>query len=711
MAAKTASLSVNIIGDASKAKAAFKDAENAAGSFSKQTVQAGKAIASAFVGTQIVSFAKDSIKAASNLGESMNAVQVVFGNAAGGILKFGETASKTVGMSQSAFNSFAVQFAGFTKQIAGANGDVGQVTQELTTRIADFASVMNLDVPRAAQIFQSSLAGSTEPIRAFGIDLSAAAVEAFALSTGMAKSKGEMTEAIKVQARYQLLMQETSNTAGDFANTSDSLANRQRILAAEFENVKAKIGEGLIPVMEGLLGVVGPVFDAFNKLPAPVREFGTLIAVSLGVTTAFGNSLKNLGLNARVVNGAMGLLNIAFIAFAINQQQVAKEQQNLNTNLAMWAKVSETTLERQSALTFASMVFAGSIKDGSDAMRQFAETSLIQAQRMLDSGTAQELLNISTAEGQNIINETAAATRRYNDDLEINQGIVDDVNGLTLKEIEAKKEYYRSLINARNGITEVTTALDEQKASFEDLLSATLSAFNSDIAYEKAKRATGDALLEVTELQKALTDGTYEGEDATRDATVASEDFYLAVLSQGAAAVRAAEDIAKKSGAELTAEQSAKLHREEIDRVAATLAPNSPLRLRLRDYSLELSRIERNISTTIKTIFVEERRVSNLNKMAFGGIVRSPTKALIGEAGAEVVIPLTKPDRAMQLMQDSGLDMLAMSGMGGGGGGGGTTIVVNVQAGLVSSPDQVGQQIIDAIRRAERRSGQVFAAA
>jgi hypothetical protein len=42
-------------------------------------------------------------------------------------------------------------------------------------------------------------------------------------------------------------------------------------------------------------------------------------------------------------------------------------------------------------------------------------------------------------------------------------------------------------------------------------------------------------------------------------------------------------------------------------------------------------------------------------------------------------------------------------------GGGQTIINIQVQAGLVSSPDQVGQQIIDAIRRAERRSGQVFA--
>jgi hypothetical protein len=48
---------------------------------------------------------------------------------------------------------------------------------------------------------------------------------------------------------------------------------------------------------------------------------------------------------------------------------------------------------------------------------------------------------------------------------------------------------------------------------------------------------------------------------------------------------------------------------------------------------------------------------------------------------------------------------------GDGGGGGGTTINIQIDAGLVSSPDQVGQQIIEAIRRAERRSGQVFAAA
>ena len=67
-------------------------------------------------------------------------------------------------------------------------------------------------------------------------------------------------------------------------------------------------------------------------------------------------------------------------------------------------------------------------------------------------------------------------------------------------------------------------------------------------------------------------------------------------------------------------------------------------------------------------------------------MITRPTLGLIGEAGPEAVIPLDR-----------------LSGMGG--------ITINVQAGLVSTPDQIGQQIIEAIQNAQRRSGPVFAAA
>jgi TP901 family phage tail tape measure protein len=74
--------------------------------------------------------------------------------------------------------------------------------------------------------------------------------------------------------------------------------------------------------------------------------------------------------------------------------------------------------------------------------------------------------------------------------------------------------------------------------------------------------------------------------------------------------------------------------------------------------------------------------------LANGGIVDKPggMLAMIGERGPEAVIPLTGPN--------------AGAGLGG--------MNITVQAGLVSTPDQMGQLIIESIQRAQRRSGTVF---
>jgi hypothetical protein len=82
--------------------------------------------------------------------------------------------------------------------------------------------------------------------------------------------------------------------------------------------------------------------------------------------------------------------------------------------------------------------------------------------------------------------------------------------------------------------------------------------------------------------------------------------------------------------------------------------------------------------------------VPNIPMLAEGGIVTGPTLAMIGEGNnPEAVIPLSR--------------------MGEFGMGGGMNITVN--AGLVSTPDQIGMEIIAAIQKAQRRSGTVFAPA
>jgi len=243
---------------------------------------AGVAGLSIGIGT-VVNVLKESVTAASNLGESLNAVNVAYGKNAKNILALGKNAATSIGLSTSEFNSLAVGFSSFTEKIAGDGGDVVGTFKKLSERGADFASVFNLSggVNEALEKFRSGLAGETEPLRKYGIDMSAAAVETFALSTGLIKSKKELTENVKIQARYGLLMQQTSKTQGDFANTSDSLANRQRIVGATIEDLKAKFGNLLLPVMEKVYAFINdkvlPVVTQFvEDLSNPKSDVGKM---------------------------------------------------------------------------------------------------------------------------------------------------------------------------------------------------------------------------------------------------------------------------------------------------------------------------------------------------------------------------------------------------------------------------------------------------
>lgn len=219
-------------------------------------------------------FAQDSIRAFSDLNESTNAVQVTFGDAAEGVLALGENAATSLGLANSEFNQLSVGFSAFVETIAAeSDGDVVGTLDKLTTRIADFGSVMNIDIPEAAEKFRSGLAGETEPLRKFGIDVSAAAVKAKALELGLGGASGELTEQEKILARYELIMEQTNKTAGDFANTSDDLANKQRILDARFEDTKAAVGEGLVPAMTGLLEAAEPLVAVLGDLGAAFGGF------------------------------------------------------------------------------------------------------------------------------------------------------------------------------------------------------------------------------------------------------------------------------------------------------------------------------------------------------------------------------------------------------------------------------------------------------
>ena len=267
-------MAINVVIKSLFDESGIKEAEKAFAGFGQGVDKAFRAVSigAGIAGAAIGKFGVDSIKAASDLAESTNAVNVAFGDAARSVLRLGETSAESMGVSQTAFNQAAVRFSAFAERVVGSGGDVAGFISDISTRAADFASVFNIEVAEALQVFQSGLSGEAEPLKRFGINLLDTEVKAFALRTEMIKQGETLTEVQKVQARYGLLMESTNKTAGDFANTSEGLANTQRILTARFTDLQAEVGTALLPAVTELVSELGerllPVFEELGEFLA-----------------------------------------------------------------------------------------------------------------------------------------------------------------------------------------------------------------------------------------------------------------------------------------------------------------------------------------------------------------------------------------------------------------------------------------------------------
>ena len=136
----------------------------------------------------------------------------------------------------------------------------------------------------------------------------------------------------------------------------------------------------------------------------------------------------------------------------------------------------------------------------------------------------------------------------------------------------------------------------------------------------------------------------------------------------------------------------------------AAAAPGSLLQTGLSEYILKLQAINAGLTPeALKLLNMQSfnGKAVNMNMQpeqpkstkgvgATGGIVTRPTNALIGEAGPEMVIPLSSMPGASPLP--------SMSGSG-------STINLTVHAGLGTDGAAVGQQIVNMLKQYQRTNG------
>jgi len=235
-----------------KGAAEAQSATSRLGGTLKGLAKGGAIAGAALIGIEF----KRTIEAASELEESMNAVNVVFGDSASIVQDFAKGAAKSAGLSMAEANKLIVPNGAGLQNYGFSAEQAAKSSVTLAQRAADMASVLNTDVPTALQAIQSGLKGEADPLEQYGVNLSAAKVNAEALAMGLADTTSALTDQDKATARVALIMKQTDKYAGDFKNTSGGLANTQRILRAELTNVEAQIGQKLLPVIVQLIAFV-----------------------------------------------------------------------------------------------------------------------------------------------------------------------------------------------------------------------------------------------------------------------------------------------------------------------------------------------------------------------------------------------------------------------------------------------------------------------
>jgi hypothetical protein len=257
---------------------------------SAQTMSKVIPVAAGVAAVAVVKFAADAVAAASDFNESVNKINVVFGDSSDQVIKWSETMAGSFGISQQA----ALESAGTFGNLFDAMGlasDAGQeMSQTLVEMAADLASFNNASPEDVLAALQSGLTGQIRPLRQYGIEVSTAALQQEAFAEGITKSVTQMTLAEKVQLRYALILKQTGNAQGDFARTSEGLANQQRILAAQWEDLQVAIGVLLLP--------------SVLELTSALNDLATVMLFITGATDDFDKKVQDAALH--VTDKALG---------------------------------------------------------------------------------------------------------------------------------------------------------------------------------------------------------------------------------------------------------------------------------------------------------------------------------------------------------------------------------------------------------------------
>lgn len=309
-----AKISIRFAADLKQFSSEMQNAERSMKKFGQNMTKIGSGL-SLGVTLPLIGLGAASVKAASDAEETSSKFDTVFRDIASAAKASAEALRDSYGLSSTSSKQLLSDTGDLLTGFGFSQAAALDLSTDVNKLAVDLASFTNFSggAEGASQALTKALLGERESVKSLGISILEADVKAKVLENTQKGLTFESERQAKAFATLQLAQEQSKNAIGDYARTSDSFANKMRLLKARLEDVSVQFGEILLPYVTKLASFVGKLIDKFSDL-SPVTK--KIIVVVAAFAAAIGPLLVIMGvLMTSVIPGIIAALPALGAAF------------------------------------------------------------------------------------------------------------------------------------------------------------------------------------------------------------------------------------------------------------------------------------------------------------------------------------------------------------------------------------------------------------
>lgn len=214
------------------------------------------------------------VNAASDLQETLGKTGEVFKANSAEVEKWAKTSIKSMGLAEQTALDTASLYGDMGTGMGMTTKRAAEMAMSLTQLSADLSSFKNVEQSLAANALKGIFTGETEALKNMGVVMTESVLQEYAQAAGIRKKIKDMTQAEKIELRYQYVMKSTTNAQGDFIRTFGNYANQKRVGEELRKQAEINIGKILLPVWNRFMVAYNSFFtNNLDKITAGFQKF------------------------------------------------------------------------------------------------------------------------------------------------------------------------------------------------------------------------------------------------------------------------------------------------------------------------------------------------------------------------------------------------------------------------------------------------------